>query len=336
MRRLLSFLKPHRPIVIALIAANILLSAMLTIGPLVTKAIVDDVISARQLQLLLPYLGAFIAVTVVRTTMTYFYSYGQNKLGQLVMTDVRAALYRKMLALQFSLLRQGADRPADVAHFKRCRKHAFVSVADSGRIDQPYAHDHVGQHRDLAAGCVAGADCHRPADRLRRRVVFDSPQPARAVGQAARALCALSATLQDSPGGHQSGQGICAGAAGGAQVCRSRCWKCASGNQQIQDTWNTRWVFVGSIGRFMQLALFAVGGFRVMNGDISLGTLVAVISLSMLLLGAINALGTQLNAFSQTATASVRIFELLDEPVTIRSPRDLAPVAPTLAGAGAV
>ena len=40
----------------------------------------------------------------------------------------------------------------------------------------------------------------------------------------------------------------------------------------------------------------------------------------MLLLGAVNALGTQLNAFSQTATASVRIFELLDEPVTIRSP----------------
>jgi len=58
----------------------------------------------------------------------------------------------------------------------------------------------------------------------------------------------------------------------------------------------------------------------VMNDQMTLGTLVAVIALSMLLLGAINALGTMLNTFSQTATAAVRIFELLDEPVTIKSP----------------
>ena len=70
----------------------------------------------------------------------------------------------------------------------------------------------------------------------------------------------------------------------------------------------------------MQLAIIGVGGFRVMNDEITLGTLVAVISLSMLLLGAVNSLGTQLNAFSQTSTAAVRIFELLDEPVTIRTP----------------
>jgi ABC-type multidrug transport system fused ATPase/permease subunit len=88
----------------------------------------------------------------------------------------------------------------------------------------------------------------------------------------------------------------------------------------VQDTWNKRWAVIGSIGRFMQIALIGVGGLRVMDGMMTLGTLVAVISLSMLLLGAINSLGTQLNAFSQTATAAVRIFELLDEPVTIKSP----------------
>ena len=101
MRRLFGFLRPHRRFFIALTLVNVLLSAMLTIGPLVTKAIVDDVIGARQLDLLLPYVGAFLLVTAVRTTMTYFYSFGQNKLGQLIMTDVRAALYRKMLALPF-------------------------------------------------------------------------------------------------------------------------------------------------------------------------------------------------------------------------------------------
>jgi ATP-binding cassette subfamily B protein len=93
-----------------------------------------------------------------------------------------------------------------------------------------------------------------------------------------------------------------------------------NGNQGIQDAWNIRWAIIGSVGRFMQLLLIGVGGYLVMTDSMTLGTLVAAISLSMLLLGAVNALGTQLNSFSQTATASVRIFELLDEPVTIKSP----------------
>jgi ATP-binding cassette subfamily B protein len=74
-----------------------------------------------------------------------------------------------------------------------------------------------------------------------------------------------------------------------------------------------------------------------MTNSMTLGTLVAAISLSMLLLGAVNALGTQLNSFSQTATASVRIFELLDEPVTIKSPAQvLNQLATHLQGASQV
>jgi ATP-binding cassette subfamily B protein len=78
----------------------------------------------------------------------------------------------------------------------------------------------------------------------------------------------------------------------------------------------------------MQLGLILVGGYRVMDGAISLGTLVAVLSLSLLLLGAVNALGTQLNSFSQTSTAAVRIFDLLDEPVTIHPPPLCPPTSP--------
>ncbi|NJN84246.1 MAG: ABC transporter ATP-binding protein [Caldilineaceae bacterium] len=96
------------------------------------------------------------------------------------------------------------------------------------------------------------------------------------------------------------------------------------GNLEISDLWNKRWALVGSIPRFMQLGLMMIGGYQVMGGGTSLGTLVAVLSLSLLMLGAVNALGTQLNSFSQTATASVRIFELLDQPVTIRSPEPAA------------
>ena len=81
----------------------------------------------------------------------------------------------------------------------------------------------------------------------------------------------------------------------------------------------------------MQLGLFLVGGYRVMAGEISLGTLVAVVSLSLLLLGAMNSLGSQLNGFSQTATAATRIFELLDEPAVLNAPGSItfAPISAT-------
>jgi ABC-type multidrug transport system fused ATPase/permease subunit len=70
----------------------------------------------------------------------------------------------------------------------------------------------------------------------------------------------------------------------------------------------------------MQLSLIIIGGYQVINGSITLGTLVASISYTSLMLGAANSLGTQLTALGQTSTAAVRIFEMLDEPVRIKTP----------------
>ncbi len=94
MLRLLRFLIPHRKLVASLIFLNILLSAVLTVAPLVIKTIVDEVIGRQQQQLLVPYLSLLLMVTTVRTITVYFYSLRQNMLGQLVMTDVRTALYK--------------------------------------------------------------------------------------------------------------------------------------------------------------------------------------------------------------------------------------------------
>ncbi len=326
MRRLFGFLKPHRKLVATLVIANLLLSAMLIMGPLVTKAIVDDVIGARKAALLLPYLGAFIVVTLVRTTMTYFYSYGQNKLGQLVMTDVRTALYRKLLSLQF----------------------AFYDKEQTGRIMSRVSSD-VESTRLFLSQILIEASSHAITIVLASIAVlvqdpllaliaivpmiasgaglFLTHRNLRAPwGRQHERFARLSATLQDSLSGIKV---VSAFAQEDQALARfmERTLDVRQGNMGIQDAWNKRWALIGSVGRFMQLALFGIGGYQVMNNTISLGSLVAVVSLSMLLLGAVNALGTQLNAFSQTATAGVRIFDLLDEPVTIRSPALEAPAA---------
>lgn len=84
----------------------------------------------------------------------------------------------------------------------------------------------------------------------------------------------------------------------------------------------------GSLPRFMQLGLILVGGYRVMSGEISIGTLVAIPQFEYVAARWCGKwLGNAVTAFSQTATAAVRIFELLDERVMIESPTASSPCA---------
>ncbi len=320
MQRLLAFLRPHRKLVIELIIANLLVSGLLTIAPLVTKAIVDDVIGQRQFDLLPRYLILLLGVALVRAVATFFYSYGQNALGQKVMTDVRYALYRKLLALPYT----------------------FYDSQQTGRLMSRVSSD-VESTRIFLSSVLVESVNHLTTivlatfvmlqQEVRLTVIIVLPLVASGLGLflTHRALrepwskqherfARMSGVLQDS----LSGIKVVKAFAQETQEARKfddTSMAVRIGNLQIQDIWNVRWAIIASIGRFMQLILIGLGGTWVMQGSMTMGTLVAAIALSMLLLGAVNALGTQLNSFSQTATASVRIFELLDEPITIRSPQ---------------
>ena len=328
MRRLLGFLQPHKKLVIWLVIANLFLSAMLTVTPLVIKAIVDEVIGQQKFSFLLPYLGLLMGVAVARATATFFYSYGQNLLGQYVMTDVRYALYRKLLALQFSFYDQNQTGrlmsrvSSDVESTRLFLSQVLVESVNHLTTIVLSMLVLLGQDWRLAALIVlplvgSGVGLFLTHRHLREPWSKQHDRFAK-----------LSATLQDCLSGIKVVKAFAQEAQEQAKFVAA-VLDVRKGNQGIQDAWNIRWALIGSIGRFMQLLLIAVGGYLVMNGSMTLGTLVAAISLSMLLLGAVNALGTQFNSFSQTATASVRIFELLDEPVTIKSPAHVTPVAET-------
>src|SRR4029450_9241519 len=101
MRRLLGFLRAHLRLVIVLAVLNLLLAGLLTVGPIVIKAIVDDVIAKHQLSVLPPYLALLFGVAGVRAVSQYFFSRERERLGQRVITDIRTALYKKLLALSY-------------------------------------------------------------------------------------------------------------------------------------------------------------------------------------------------------------------------------------------
>ncbi len=319
MLRLFSFLLPHKRLLIQLSIVNVLLSAMLAVAPLVIKQIVDQVITAQQYHLLMPYLGILLGVTAVRVTATYFYTYGQHKLGQVVMTDVRAALYRKLLALPFSFY--------DKEQTGRLMSRVSSDVESTRIFLSQILIDAMSHfltiilatiaflYQDLTLTLIAIV----PVLLSGAAMYYAHHELTEPWASQHERMANMSATLQDNLSGikvlkafaqEEQAQGRFQEVQGAVRT----------GSLNISDLWSKRWALIGSIGRFMQLGLLLIGGYRVMNGELSLGSLVAVLSLSLLLLGAVNALGTQLNSVSQTATAAVRIFELLDEPVTIQSP----------------
>lgn len=319
MKRLIGFLKPHRRLVIWLAFLTLSLAALLTIGPIVTGAIVDDVIATRQFDLLPPYLALLLGVAIVRALFQFFYSRDRERLGQHVVTDIRTALYRKLLALQYSFY----DNEQTGRLMSR-----ITSDVESTRIFLAFvlidSINHVTTVIVMLAALV----------RLNLLLAVLAIIPTVASGVTLYMLyqrwhrinrriheqnAVVSGVLQDSLAGIKVVKSFAQ-----EQQEEDKYLNSAQALQKLHieanDGWYTRYPFIGAIPRLMQLALIVVGGIQVVEGVISLGTLVASISFTGLMLAAVNALGTQLTTLGQTATAAVRIFEMLDEPVKIRTP----------------
>lgn len=292
---------------------------MLTIGPIVTGAIVDDVIATRQFDLLPPYLALLLGVAIVRALFQFFYSRDRERLGQHVVTDIRTALYRKLLALQYSfydneqtgrlMLRITSDVESTRIFL------AFVLIDSINHVTTVIVMLAALVRLNLLLAVLAiiptvtsGVTLYmlyQRWHRINRRIHEQN--------------AVVSGVLQDSLAGIKVVKSFAQ-----EQQEEDKYLNSAQALQKLHieanDGWYTRYPFIGAIPRLMQLALIVVGGIQVVEGVISLGTLVASISFTGLMLAAVNALGTQLTTLGQTATAAVRIFEMLDEPVKIRTP----------------
>jgi ATP-binding cassette subfamily B protein len=319
MRRLLGFLKPHWPLVLWLAVLNLALAGLMTVAPIVTKAIVDNVIDQKQIDLLPGYLMILFGVAAARAISQYFYGRDRERLGQFIVTDIRTALYKKLLALSYSFYdneQTGRIMSRITSDVDSTRMFlAFILVDSVLQITVIIAMLVSLLTLDATMAVVAIIPAVLSGVTLyilysRWRMINRQIHEQNAV---------VSGVLQDSLSGIKVVKSF-------AQEPQEQ------GKYEVSvkklrglvilanDRWYKRYPFIGSVPRFMQLALIVIGGMQVIRGDVTLGTLVASINFTSLMLGAANSLGTQLTALGQSSTAAVRIFEMLDEPVRIKTP----------------
>lgn len=319
MRRLLGFLRPHWRLVAWLAVLNLLLAGLLTVGPIVIRAIVDEVIDQKQFQLLAGYLILLFGVAGIRAIAQYFYSRDRERLGQVVVTDIRTALYRKLLALSYGFYdseqtgRIMSRITSDVESTRVFLASILIDTALQVTVILVMLVALLQLNVLLALVAIvptliSGISLYMLYQRWRsiNRNIHEQN-------------AVVSAVLQDSLSGIKVVKSF-----GQEQQEQIKYETTVKELRRLHvlanDRWYTRYPFVASLPRLMQLLLIIVGGMQVINGDITLGTLVASISFTGQLLGSANSLGTQLTALGQTSTAAVRIFEMLDEPVRVKSP----------------
>ena len=92
------------------------------------------------------------------------------------------------------------------------------------------------------------------------------------------------------------------------------------------------WALVIALPELAMAAMLAVGGYGVASGSLTLGTVVAAVTIMVYLRFPIASLGWLLAETGNAVTASVRYWEVRDAPRTVTNPEDPRPLATPVRG----
>ena len=101
MRRMLPYLLPHRGDLALVFGAALLGMLATAVSPLVMKAVIDDTILADR-RPIVPLLGALLGLGVVRLVLSFVRRYGAGRVGINLEYDLRNAIYDHLQQLDFA------------------------------------------------------------------------------------------------------------------------------------------------------------------------------------------------------------------------------------------
>ena len=98
-RRLLAYVRPYRPLVVAALACIIIQSGMQLVGPLLTRWVIDRALPARDTGLVVQVAFMYAALLVAQFGAAFGETMLTSLLGQRVMRDLRRELFERLQRL---------------------------------------------------------------------------------------------------------------------------------------------------------------------------------------------------------------------------------------------
>ena len=101
-KRLLSYLKPYKKLLILSVFFMILVSLSNLVVPWIIKDVIDRVLEEKDLRMLYIIIVAILVTFFIRALTTFGHRYLMGYIGQAVIMDIRNALYRHLQRLSIA------------------------------------------------------------------------------------------------------------------------------------------------------------------------------------------------------------------------------------------
>ena len=318
MRRLLTYLRPHRRSVAASLAAIVAYSALQLAPPYLTKIAIDDHIATGTLDGLDRIAAAFLAVLAGSFVLEYVQTYTLQMMGQRIMYDLRMEIYRHLQRL-------------DVRFYDRNPVGRLMTrvTTDVDALNDLFASGVIAIGRDVVT--LAGIMVVLLLMDWRLALVAFAVLPAIALvthwfrtnaresyRQVRGRVARINAFLQESITGMATVQLF---RAEGRQLARFDGINDGLRNAHLASIfyYATFYPAVELLGAVATALLLWYGGGRTLQGAVELGALVAFIQYAQRFFRPISDLSEKFNILQSAMASSERIFDLLDTPVEIRS-----------------
>jgi ATP-binding cassette subfamily B protein len=334
-RRLLSYVRPYRPLVVAALACLVLQSGMQLVGPLLTRWVIDRALPARDTALVVQVTALYAALLVGQFGAAFGETLYTAMLGQRVMRDLRHALFARLQQLP-------------VAYFDRNPVGRLVTrvTSDVEALNELFTSGVVSGVGDLVTLLAIGVVMLWVDWQLALAAFLVIPLvllASRLFQQAVRTsyrdirtrLARLNAFIGERVGGMRIVQLF------GREAKELRRFD-ALNQSHLEAHLSSITVYalyfplIEFLTTFALASLLVAAGFRVGNDLMTVGTVAAFLQLVRRFFQPLQDLSEKYNILQAAMAASERIFGLLDTPVAagVQATPDRAAQAEALRGAG--
>jgi subfamily B ATP-binding cassette protein MsbA len=312
LKRLFGYLKPYWKQLTLIAILLLLWTGLELLPPLFQRAIIDGVIGNADTSRLVPLISGLLGAYVVLQLVSAADLYLRHALGERFILDLRVQLYAYLQRLSLS-------------YFERTSTGEIMSrvTNDVNALEQFVTHGSSLTVVDLLR--LVGTAVVLLVLDWRLALIVMLPVPALAVAlrlfnqrvrpiyrQVRDRLGDINARLQDNISGIRVIQAF-----GQERAALDRFAEESQAYYQVRvrgiRAWSTFFPAIRFVASLGMVFVLAFGASRVIDGDLSLGTLVAFLSYAASFYQPINRLTEVDNIFQQAIAAGERIFELLDE-----------------------
>ncbi|MDE2992036.1 MAG: ABC transporter ATP-binding protein [Chloroflexota bacterium] len=321
LRRLAAYALPHWRLAAGTLVVTLVATAAELAIPWVLKDVVDNGLTQGSIAVLIVLAALVVALTAVKGTAQFGRQFASEWLGQRVVYTMRNQLYRHVQSLSFGYhdrARTGELMSRTTSDVERVRR--FVSMGAFqlvqivlllvGAAVMLLVIDWQLALLALATVPLMAVMAVRFAHRM--RPMFQAVQ---------EAWADLNATVQENLAGARV---VRAFAQEGMQRARFEPVnkEVTDRNVEVMRLFAMRMpLFIAVLG-LGQVAVLWYGGWKVIEGEATIGTLLAFNTFLLLLMMPVRMLGMTINGFARAVASGTRIFEVLDEHSEVQEAAD--------------